>query len=100
MMSDSHFHKKDPSYKFNSPKWFILFRENPYNTYYEDLTIDLLKRSTTQEFFGMNYWDLMKLDIATFTKIRNAILDIQKELNKQREPMLKSLENNQPKPKE
>lgn len=45
---------------------------------YEELVLDTMKRPATYEKFGLNYFDLMKLPIPIFDKIRELILQIDK----------------------
>lgn len=97
LFSDSRFHKKDRRYRFNNPNWHISYKE-PDGTLdqYENRVIDLLQRSVTHELFGLSYWDLMNMDLPTFNKIRNRILDIcqkQDEMKNQLEKEQKKLES-------
>lgn len=99
LLTTAHFHDKDDSYDFNSPSWNIEYKQpDKHITYYEDMVIDLLKRDVTRELFGMNYWDLVRLDIPTFNRIRKEILDIcvarekaREELDKQQSKMQEDL---------
>lgn len=96
LFTDSRFHKADKRYRFNNPNWHISYKEPGGNLdQYENRVIDLLQRSVTHELFGLSYWDLMNMDLPTFNKIRNRILDIcqkQDELKNQLEKKQSDLE--------
>lgn len=87
LFTDSRFHKTDKRYRFNNPNWHISYKEpSGILDQYENRVLDLLQRSVTHELFGLSYWDLMYMDLPTFNKIRNRILEIcqkQEEMKKQ-----------------
>lgn len=103
LLTTSHFNRGKEGYDFNSPYWNIEYRKpDGHITYYEDMVIDLLKRDVTHELFGLNYWDLVRLDIPTFNRIRKEILDIciarekaREELEKQQQKMQEDLKKQQ-----
>nr|DAG42853.1 MAG TPA: hypothetical protein [Bacteriophage sp.] len=96
LFTDSRFHRSDKRYRFNNPNWHISYKEPGSNLdQYENRVIDLLQRSVTHELFGLSYWDLMNMDLPTFNKIRNRILDIcqkQDEMKNQLDKEQKKLE--------
>lgn len=84
LFSESRYHKQDRRYSFHSPTWFISYKEPSFLYQYEDRVLDLLQRSITHELFGLSYWDLMAMDLATFNRVRKRILDICDKQDKMR----------------
>jgi len=63
----------------NSSSWHVKYYKRRFRmNQYEELVLDTMKRPATYEKFGLNYFDLMKLPIPIFDKIRELILQIDK----------------------
>lgn len=76
----------------SNPVWHLAYKKPNYRlTVYRDKVIDTLKRSCTYEKYGLNYNDLMAMDIATFDEIRNIILDTDKALNNSNQAIANSI---------
>lgn len=65
----------------NDPVWHIAYRKpNSKLTVYKDKVLDTIKRSCTYDKFGLTYNDLMNMDIVTFDRIREIILETDRAL--------------------
>lgn len=73
--------------------WHIKYqKEKTRIRQYEDLIFDTIKRPATYEKFGLNYFDLMRLPIPVFDRIRELILQIDKAVAKNAEQIKNSTE--------
>ena len=89
MVTDLHFHGSDHKYNFKDPKWPIVYVEPPKELYAEtDDVLDLLESagSLIQEVFGMNYFDLIEMDLRTYSRFKKKVIAVyEKRLKDQQE---------------
>ena len=89
MVTDLHFHAADHRYNFNSPVWPLLFikphKELSAET--EDV-FELLESAGAliQEVFGLNYYDIIQMDLHTYTRFKQHVMNVyEKRLKDQQE---------------
>ena len=80
MMSYIHFYNGDLRQLLSNPNWFILQRDPPpsltENTSDDVFQLLVNAGSMIQEVFGLNYLDLMSMDMATYTKFKKKVLEV------------------------
>ena len=89
MVTDCHFHAADHRFNFNDPKWPIIYREqkNELDAQTDDV-LELLGSagSLIQEVFGMNYLDIVQLDLHTYARFKKKVLEVyEQRLKEQKE---------------
>jgi hypothetical protein len=89
MVTELHFHASDHTYNFRDPRWPIIYTKPKGNL--SELRTDVLNfmmdyGTLVQENFGLNFLDLMNLDLPTYYEIKDKVVELyERRLKEQHE---------------
>lgn len=77
----------------HDPVWHITYRKRDFRlSAYQDKVIDTVKRFCTYEKFGLTYHDLMAMDIPTFDRFRELIIQTDNALGASNQAIADNIE--------
>lgn len=79
MATEMYFHGSDHKYNYSDPKWFITYVAPDKRLQSEtDDVFDLMcsAGAMIQEVFGLNYLDIISMDLYTYSRFKKRVLEV------------------------